>query len=167
MLSTITIFQSFHRDQQAPISHQQQPQQQPTPQPPSSLHVPESNGKVSPLKSSHSPSVVHLDQDGPPISQASDGSSKAITLGEHIDSIITKDFSGSNPPPGSAGSGYGQQQHHRGVYASGPHHPYHVPAPTPTVDMIAEHHSWKLRRALQHKEMEAVREREKSAASSR
>lgn len=151
------------------MSHQQQPQQQSAPQPPSSLHVPESNGKMSPLKSSHSPSVVHLDQDGPPGSQASDGSSKAITLGEHIDSIITKDFSGSNPSPGSAGSGYGQQQHHRGVYASGPHHPYHLPAPAPApaVDMIAEHHSWKLRRALQHKEMEAVREREKSAASSR
>jgi hypothetical protein len=117
---------------------------------------------VSPLKSSHSPSVVHLDHDGPPSTQTCDGSNKAITLGEHIDSIITKDFSGSNPPPGSAGTGYGQQQqHHRNVYI-----PYHLPASAPTVDVIAEH-SWKLRRALQHKEMEAAREREKSAASSR
>jgi hypothetical protein len=161
----VTALQSFHRDQQPSISHQQQQQQQSTPQPPSSLHVPESNGKVSPLKSSHSPSVVHLDHDGPPSSQASDASNKAITLGEHIDSIITKDFSASNPPPGSAGSVYGQQQH-RGVFTSGSHHPYHLPAPASTVDMI-EHHSWKLRRALQHKEMEAAREREKSAASSR
>jgi len=155
------MLQSFHRDQQPPGSsqQQQQQQQQPTPQSQSSLHVPESNGKVSPLKSSHSPSIVHLDHDAPPSSQASDGSNKTFTLSEHIDSIIAKDISGSNPSTGSAGSGYGPQQHHRGVY-----HPYHMPAPAP--DVVAEHHSWKLRRALQHKEMEAAREREKATGVS-
>ena len=155
--------QSFHREQQPPSQQHQQQQQQGSSQPPSSLHVPESNGKVSPLKSSHSPSVVHLDHEGAPNSQTSDSSNKAITLGEHIDSIISKDFSGNNAPPGG---GYGQQPHHRGMYASAPHHPYHMAPPAPTSDMMAhEHNSWKLRRALQQKEME--REREKSAASSR
>ncbi|KAJ9589596.1 hypothetical protein L9F63_017181, partial [Diploptera punctata] len=156
------LFQSFHREQQPPTSQQQQ--QQGSSQPPSSLHVPESNGKVSPMKSSHSPSVVHLDHEGPPSSQPSDSASKPFTLNEHIDSIISKDFSGSNAPPSSGG--YGQQPHHRGMYASTPHHPFHMAPPVSTSEMLAhEHNSWKLRRALQQKEME--REREKSAASSR
>nr|CAD7571913.1 unnamed protein product [Timema californicum] len=156
------LFQGVHRDQPAPSSAHQS----------SGLHIPESNGKTSPLKSSHSPNVVHLDHEQQPTQQESSApgnNTKVITLAEHIDSIITKDFN-INPPTSAVSAHIAP--HHRNMAQIYPHHPYHLLPPLPptstvAAEIMAEHQSWKLRKALQQqaKEMEVAREREKSSTA--
>ncbi|KAJ8886402.1 hypothetical protein PR048_012613 [Dryococelus australis] len=118
--------------------------------------------------SSHSPSVIHLDHDQPIHKENSTPGSntKVITLGETIDSIIKKDLGNSNL---AAGSSFQVPSNHRSMPQIYPHHsyPYHLissapPSSQPSeVNAAAEHQNWKLRRALQHKDMEALRERER------
>nr|CAD7429781.1 unnamed protein product [Timema monikensis] len=156
------LFQGVHRDQPPPSSAHQS----------AGLHIPESNGKTSPLKSSHSPNVVHLDHEQQPTQQESSApgnNTKVITLAEHIDSIITKDFN-INPPTSAVSAHIAP--HHRNMAQIYPHHPYHLLPPLPptstvAAEIMAEHQSWKLRKALQQqaKEMEVAREREKSSTA--
>ena len=127
------LFQSFHREQTCPQTN-------------------DTSSKASPLKNAPATSEAGPDSgsginSGPP---PPSGPPKK-TLGDHIDSMISKDLNVTSNPVN---------------YPRTLAYPYHIVPPTsvaPGAQSVEELSNWKLRRAIQQeKEMEAAaREREK------